>query len=165
MSLTLRTCVVIFVFPLLAFAQSSERQIFTETDLVTALCDDHATPSSRRLLLEAHPQLVNTRLWNELADRAAAAYNRLLPEQSVAIYEVAIEIANHLREPRMVAETLYKLGRTYFGLKKFSKAIEAYQKSKEYFEESGSRRDLIYIHRIIRRPDSTRSRALRSPTN
>src|SRR5437867_1052781 len=103
MSFRLRSLVVVFLSPLLAFAQSGEQQIQTEKELVSALSDNHAGLSSRELLLKAHPQLVNTRLWSELSDQAAAAYNGQLPEQSVAIYGIAIQVANHLHEPKLAA--------------------------------------------------------------
>src|SRR5712691_1292647 len=103
MSFRLRTFVIVFLSPLLAVAQPGERQIQTEPDLASALSGNHESPSSRELLLKAHSQLVNTSLWSELSDRAATAYNGLLPEQSVAIYEIAIQVASYLQAPKLVA--------------------------------------------------------------
>lgn len=145
MSLWARIFVVIVLSPLLALAQSSEQQFQTESELVSALCENSETPSSRELLLKAHSQMVSTHLWSELNDRAAAAYNLLLPDQSVAIYGIAIQVARQLNQPKLLARTYYNLGKTYFGLNKLPKAIEAYEESQKYFEAAGLQRDLIYV--------------------
>jgi CHAT domain-containing protein len=137
--------IVVFVLPLLALAQSTERQIKTERELVSALCRMPQDQPSREVLLKSNSQLVDSQLWRDLNDRAAAAYYGQSPQESLAIYEVAIQVAAHLRDQKLLAVTYYSIGRTYSGLNKIPKAIEAYEKSRGYFEQAGLRRDLIYI--------------------
>jgi CHAT domain-containing protein len=137
--------ILVFVLPLLALAQSTERQIKTERELVSALCRMPQDQPSRELLLKSHSQLVDSQLWRDLNDRAAAAYYGQSPQESLAIYEVAIQVAAHLRDQKLLAVTYYSIGRTYSGLNEIPKAIEAYEKSRGYFEQAGLQRDLIYI--------------------
>ena len=137
--------ILVFVLPLLALAQSTERQIKTERELVSALCRMPQDQPSREVLLKSNSQLVDSQLWRDLNDRAAAAYYGQSPQESLAIYEVAIQVAAHLRDQKLLAVTYYNIGRTYSGLNEIPKAIEAYEKSRGYFEQAGLQRDLIYI--------------------
>jgi CHAT domain-containing protein/Tfp pilus assembly protein PilF len=136
--------IVLLVLPPLLSAQSSERQIQTEGELVSALCRLNQDQQSREQLLKSHEQLVDSQLWKDLNDRAAAFY-ALSPAQSLAIYEVAIQVAAQLRDQRSLATTYYNIGRTYSGLNQFPAAIGAYEKSREYFAQAGLERDEIYV--------------------
>ena len=137
--------ILVFVSPVLALAQSTERQIKTERELVSALCRMPQDQPSREVLLKSHPQLVDSQLWRDLNDRAAAAYYGQSPQESLVIYQVATEVAAHLRDQKLLAVTYYNIGRTYSGLNEIPKAIEVYEKSRGYFEQAGLKRDLIYI--------------------
>ncbi len=145
MSSKLWAIILVFVSPLLALAQSTERQIKTERELVSALCRMPQDQLSREALVKSHPQLVDSQLWRDLNERAAAAYYGQSPQESLVIYEIAIEVAAHLRDQRLLAVTYYNFGRTYSGLNEIPKAIRAYEKSRGYFEQAGLNRDLIYI--------------------
>src|ERR1051325_9196343 len=92
--------VIAVVFPLFAFAQSGERTVHTESELVYRLSRAELDERSTAQLLEAHPQLVNDQLWNALIHRAAADYYETSPQQSLAMYRVAIQVANQLNNPR-----------------------------------------------------------------
>jgi CHAT domain-containing protein len=135
--------ILVFVLPLLALAQSTE--IKTEAELVSALCRMPQDQPSREMLLKSHPQLVDSQLWRDLNDRAAAAYYGQSPRESLAIYEVEIQVAAHLHDQKLLAVTYYHIGRTYSGLNDLPKAIEVYEKSRRYFDQAGLQRDLIYI--------------------
>ncbi len=145
MPLRFRSSIVLLLLPLLALAQSPKEQIRTEVELVSALCDAHRDPRAKELLLKAHPDLVNYRLWSALSDKAASANYTQPPQRALAIYEVAIQVATQLRDPKLLATTYYNLGRTYSGLNQLSKAVQSYEKSREYFQQAGLLRDLIYI--------------------
>jgi CHAT domain-containing protein/Tfp pilus assembly protein PilF len=80
-----------------------------------------------------------------LNDRAGAAYYTGSPDQSLAIYDSALQVAAQLGDQRLLATTNYNIGRTYSGLNQFPAAIRAYEKSREYFEQAGLQRDVIYI--------------------
>lgn len=136
--------IVLLLSPPILVAQSSERRIQTEGELVFALLSLNHDQQSIARLLESHPQLVNSQLWKDLNDRAADFYT-ISPDQSLAMYEVAIQVAAQLHDQKLLAKTYYNIGRTYSGLNQFPAAIGAYEKSGDYFEHAGLRRDLIYI--------------------
>jgi len=142
----IKTFVIIglLLAPVLGFAQSTERQIQTKTEFVFALCRSDRDQGSREVLLKSHPELVNSQLWKDLSDLASAAY-ALSPKQSLDIYEVAIQVADQLHDPKLLAITYYNSGRVYSSSNQFSKAIEVYEKSRGYFERAGLQRDLIYL--------------------
>ncbi|HEY6245441.1 MAG TPA: CHAT domain-containing protein, partial [Pyrinomonadaceae bacterium] len=120
-------------------------QIQNEAQLVAALCRASSDKQAIDTLLRSHAQFVNSQLGSNLNDAAAAAYYGPTPERSIAIYQIAIEIGSRLQDYRLIGMTYYNLGRTYSGFNQFSKAIEAYQHSKEAFEKAGRQRDLIYV--------------------
>jgi CHAT domain-containing protein len=144
MLIKLWVIIIVVVSPVLAFAQSTERPIQTKTELVSALCRLDQDQQSREVLLHSHPELVNGQLWKDLNDLASAAY-LLSPKQSLDIYEVAIQVADQLHDPKLLAITYYNSGRIYSASNQFSKAIEVYEKSRGYFERAGLQRDLIYL--------------------
>ncbi len=96
-------------------------------------------------LLGSNQSLVTTALWERLVARAAAAYRSQGQEQSLLIYDIAIEVAGRLKDSRRLATTYYYVGRTCAAAGKIKDAIQAYLASKKIFEEAGLRRDLIYI--------------------
>ena len=145
MSLNLRAILILFLSPLLAFAQSGEAKIQTDVELVSALCRPQEDKQSREQLLKSHPQLVNNQLWSALIRSAAAAYHGPSPEQSLAIYEIALQVVSQLHSPQLLAKTYYNIGRTYSGLNQLLKAVEAYEKSRRVFEQAGLQHDLSYI--------------------
>src|SRR5258706_13581362 len=144
MLIKLWVIIIVVVSPVLAFAQSTERPIQTKTELVSALCRLDQDQQSREVLLNSHPELVNGQLWKDLNDLASAAYV-LSPKQSLDIYEVAIQVADQLHNPKLLAITYYNSGRIYSASNQFSKAIDVYEKSRGYFERAGLQRDLIYL--------------------
>src|SRR6266498_1158571 len=145
MSLNLPAILILFLSPLLAFAQSGEPTVQTEVDLASVLCRAHEDEQSREQLLKSHPQLVNNQLWSALIRSAGAAYSGPSPEQSLATYEIALQVASQLHSPQLLAKTYYNIGRTYSGLNQLSKAVEAYETSRTIFEQAGLHRDLSYI--------------------
>ena len=137
---------MILLLPLTVFPQSSMTpQIKNEDGLISVLLSVRADQTSTGRILKDHPSLVTTHLWKKLTDRAAWATYDQSPERAVLIYEVAKEVALQLNDDRLVATTLYHLGRTYAGIGHMKKAIEAYLQSRKVFAEAGQQRDLIYI--------------------
>jgi CHAT domain-containing protein/Tfp pilus assembly protein PilF len=66
-------------------------------------------------------------------------------EQSVAMYETAVEMVSQLHDPKLLASTYYHLGAAYWTAHNIEKAIGAYERSRENFERAGSPRDLTYV--------------------
>src|SRR5438132_2542075 len=137
MSLHCCTVFILLFVPLLARAQSPKQQIQTEVELGCALFDGQRDQRAKELLLKAHPELMNSRLWSALIDQAASAYYTQSRQRTLAIYEAAIEIARELHNPTLLAKTYYNLGRTYSGLNEPSNAMQCYEKSREYFQQAG----------------------------
>lgn len=136
---------VLLLLPLLAFAQTTGQEIKSKAELAAALCRVQASARSTEALLKAYPELVDVRLWEDVTDRAAGAYYQESPERALKIYGVSIEIATKLSDPKLLAKTYYNVARTLSGINQPDKAIESYVKSREYFEQAGLRRDLIYV--------------------
>lgn len=134
---------VLFLIPLIAFAQTSEQPIKSQTELASVLVQ--RDEQSRASLIQTYPQLIDTQLWEDVTRRAAAAFYQESPERAIKIYGVSIQVATKLRDPKLLGKTYYNLARTYSGVNQTDKAIEAYERSREYFEKAGLRRDLIYV--------------------
>jgi CHAT domain-containing protein/Tfp pilus assembly protein PilF len=145
MSYKLRAILILLLGPLLTFAQSVQPSIQTEVDLVSVLCSARENERSREELLRSHPQLVNNQLWSVLTSHAVSDFYGPSPGQSLATYEIALQVATQLHSPQLVAKTYYNIGRTYSGLNQLPKAVEAYEESRRLFEESGLQRDLSYV--------------------
>ena len=67
-------------------------------------------------------------------------------EQSLAIYETAVEVAGRLHDPKLLGKSYYNLAAKYLEFNKIDKAIDAYERSGQCFKEAGLLRDLIYIY-------------------
>jgi CHAT domain-containing protein len=133
------------LLPLSALAQGGGHQVRTERELLAALCAPQQDQHSRDVLLKANLNLVTANLWNDLNGLAVAAYYNQSSERSLAFYEVAIQVASQLNDPKLIATTYYNIGRTHSGLNHLPQAVEAYLNSKKYFERAGLQRDCIYI--------------------
>jgi CHAT domain-containing protein len=130
---------------MLTVGQSDNPPIESQADLVSALCQARQTEQSREHLLKSHPQLMNSQLWSALIDHAVTDYYGGSPEQALTTYAIAKQVATQLQSSKLLAMTYYSIGRTHSGLNQLSKAVAAYEKSKDLFEEAGLRRDLTYI--------------------
>src|SRR6266487_380055 len=114
----------------------SGNQVESEAQLAFVLCNSSANAESVDALIKGNLHLVNARLWKNLINRAAAAYYNQPPDKSLAIYELALKVAKQLDSNQLLATTYYNLGRTYSGLNKFSKAIDAYENSRRSFRDA-----------------------------
>jgi len=68
---------------------------------------------------------------------AAVAFYGPSTKQSLSTYNLAIQVATHLYNPKLLAKTYYHLGRTYSGLNQLSRAIQSDEKTREYFQQAG----------------------------
>ena len=144
MLLKLTTILSLVLLPLLTSAQVRQ-SITTETEFVAVLCRRSENEQSRQKLLTANSHLVNERLWWTLVQRASGSFDGASPEESLTTYEVAIAVARELQSPKMLGVTYYYLGRTYSGLNKLTEAVYAYEKSRQFHEETESKRALINV--------------------
>ncbi len=114
---------VLLLLPLMALAQTAEQQIRSEAELASALCHVQKDEQAREALLRTYPQLIAGGLWEDVTRRAAAAYYQESPERALRIYEVSIQVATKLRDPKLLARTYYNLGGTFSGVNQLEKAI------------------------------------------
>jgi CHAT domain-containing protein/Tfp pilus assembly protein PilF len=120
--------------------QQSDTRNFTDDQFFFAILSTASTnPSTTKTLLTDNKSLIGPKLWKRLIDTAEYSPN------PSAIYALTLQVANELPDRRLRAITLYKTGWYQFGQGNIASAIERYLQSKTAFEESGSRRDLIYI--------------------
>jgi CHAT domain-containing protein len=136
---------ILLLLPLVVLAQSVDQQITNEAELASILCRGEKDKQSRDVLLRAYPQLIDSRLWENVSRRAAAAYYQESPDRALQIYEVSIQVANKLGDTKLLAKTYYNQARTFWGVNQTDKAIESYERSREYFAQAGLQRDLIYV--------------------
>jgi len=143
----MKICLGVFAIfiSLLAADTTCAQIISTGPDLARALCQIQEPQQSAEALLTKYPRLVDRSLWEDVTRHAAAAYYQESPDQSVKIYEVAIQVATKLARPELLARTYYDLARTFSGLNRPENAIQSYTTSVLYFEQAGLRRDLIYV--------------------
>jgi len=142
---TLSSLITLLLLAGFVTAQPAEQARQAEADLASALSATKQDKQLRKLLLDASPLLITTSLWNDLSDRATAAYYQDSPARSLEIYDIVVDVATRLSDSRLLARTYYNLGRTYSALNQIPKAIDVYEKSRTHFEKSGSQRDLIYV--------------------
>jgi len=91
-------------------------------------------------LLDNHRDLVSKDLWQDVVSLGDAR-----AVSSSAAYAEALQIASKLNDKRLAGLAYYKLGWYEFGEGKISDAILSYERSKQYLEIAGARRDLIYV--------------------
>jgi len=136
---------ILLLLPLVVLAQSIDQQITNEAELASILCRGQKDEQSRDALLRTYPHLIDSRLWEDVSRRAAAAYYQESPDRALQIYEVSIQVANKLGDTKLLAKTYYNQARTFWGVNQTEKAIESYERSREYFAQAGLQRDLIYV--------------------
>lgn len=120
--------------------------IQAEEELISALVKiGNDQQPSIRTLIRQHQSLVTKRLWEKLIAKAADSYYIKGADYSLALYDVALAVADHLKDARLMASTHYNIGRTYSGMGKTTDAIRSCLESKKLFESVGIRRDLIYV--------------------
>ncbi len=121
-----------------AGAQPDSARIQNEEQFALSLLN--ASKSSATTLLNSRKDLITARLWQRLIDNAPN-----YPASTPTIYQTALQVANDLRDQKLIAFTFYKSARYYFSLGNISLTIENYELSKQAFERAGLKRDLIYV--------------------
>jgi CHAT domain-containing protein/uncharacterized protein HemY len=95
-------------------------------------------------LLETHGSLVTANLWDQSMALASQLYYQK-PEKAFVVYDIARQIAVHLKDQRRLAQTYYNIARSYSGLGQYESANNNYLESKKAFEAAGYERDVVYI--------------------
>lgn len=139
-------CFTVLVLSSTNRAGQQTETIQAEEDLISALVKIGPDQQpSIRTLIQQHQSLVTKRLWEKLIARAADSYYAKGADHSLVLYDIALAVADHLKDARLLARTHYNIGRTYSGLGKITEAIRSCLESKSFFESVGARRDLIYV--------------------
>jgi CHAT domain-containing protein len=124
-------------------AQSVTPQPASQEFLSILIHSSSVTETER--LLDANPAAITSQLWKQLLDEAKRAYYKQSPARSIALYEIALLVAERLPDQRSLAMTHYDLGQTYSGMGKMKEAIAAYLASKDAFDLAGFQRDSVYL--------------------
>lgn len=130
-----RGVIALLFFAVVNHAQSVQT-IDSEAELASALC---RTPKEGATdeLLNKNAQLVTVTLWNTLLNCAFSEEHRQPTAKTLEIYELTIRVADRLKRPDLAATSYYYLGRTYSGLNDFDHSTQAYETSKNLFEQGG----------------------------
>ncbi len=136
-----------FLLPIVGFPQSpNSTTVADEEALLTTLQRLNQNQKSELYqLLNDHRSLLTPRLWEKLMKQARSDYYSAGAERAIYLYDVAIEVAQALGDKKRLGATWYNKGLTYSGSGKTQAAIQAYTVAKQFFEEAGAQRDLIYI--------------------
>jgi len=136
-----------FLLPIVGFPQSpNSKTVADEEALLTTLQRLNQNQKSELYqLLNAHRSLLTPRLWEKLMKQARSDYYSAGAERAIYLYDIAIEVAQALGDKKRLGATWYNKGLTYSGSGKTQAAIQAYTVAKQFFEEAGAQRDLIYI--------------------
>ncbi len=135
--------IILVLFSSVAHAQSVQT-IDSEAQLASALCRNPKEETTNELLPDKHAQLVNVTLWKALLDCASGESQRSATK-SVEIYKLALRVADRLKKPELIATTYYYLGRSYSRINDFAHSIQAYETSRELFEQTGLESNLSYV--------------------
>ena len=125
--------------------QAQQRDtLTTESDLIVALVKANRAQGEVTNLLETHASLITANLWEQLMALASRLYYEN-PEKAFVVYDVARQIALHLKDQRRLGKTHYNVARSYSGLGQYESAINSYLESKKAFEAGGYERDIVYV--------------------
>jgi CHAT domain-containing protein len=132
---------VLFIVTSVAGAQS-DQVVNSEAQLTSMLCRNPKENVANELLYK-HAQLVNISLWNGLVKCASSA-QQSTPE-SIEIYKLTVLVADRLNKPELAATSYYYLGRTYSRMSDFKGSIQAYETSRNLFEQVRFDGNLIHV--------------------
>lgn len=96
-------------------------------------------------LLTRHRSLLTPGFWKKLMARATSAYGKVGVDRSLHLYDAAIEIAQTLNDRKRLGASWYGRGLALSGAGRTQEAIGAYFSAKQFYEESGAWRDVIYV--------------------
>jgi CHAT domain-containing protein/tetratricopeptide (TPR) repeat protein len=137
-------CAFLVCSVLLPLQGQQSDSLKTESDLIVALVKADKAQGEVAKLLETHTSLVTANLWEQLIALASQVYYQN-PEKAFVVYDVARQIAVHLKDQRRQGKTYYNIARSYSGLGRYESATSNYLESKKAFEAAGSERDVIYV--------------------
>jgi tetratricopeptide (TPR) repeat protein len=145
-ALILLCAFIVFILTTFLSSQAqSPARIEGEDALIGALLKAGKEVQPIDKLLDERRALITPRLWEKLAKQALSAYYNDGPDQSLTLYGIALNVAERLKDQRLIAITQYRIGRTYSALGQTREAIQSHLTSKTFFEAAGLRRDLIYV--------------------
>src|SRR5262245_41418942 len=135
LALALLCAFIVSVIPTFLPSQAqSPAQIEGEDTLIMALTEAGKERRTIDTLLDERRALITPRLWEKLAKHALSAYYNDGPDRSLTLYGIVLNVAERLKDQRLIAITHYRIGRTYSGLGQTSEAIRSHLTSKSFFE-------------------------------
>jgi CHAT domain-containing protein/Tfp pilus assembly protein PilF len=137
-------CAFILCTVVLPFQAQQSETIKTESDLIVALFKANKAQGETSKVLETHASLVTAKLWDQLMTLASQMFFQN-PEKAFVLYDLAREVALHLKDHGRLAKTHYNIARSHSGLGQYENASSNYLESKKAFEAAGFERDVIYV--------------------
>jgi CHAT domain-containing protein/Tfp pilus assembly protein PilF len=137
-------CVLLLCTVVLPLHAQQSETIKTESDLIIALVKANRAQGEVAKTLETQTSLVTANVWDKLMALASQVFYQK-PEKAFVLYDVALEVALHLKDQRRLAKTYYTIARSYSGLGQYENATNNYLESKKVFEAAGFERDVIYV--------------------
>lgn len=118
--------------------------IKTETDLSFRLAKAEHSPDEVDRLLQNHPELITQLLWQKLFDIAILKLSKS-PDRAFFFFDLALKVAERLKDDRLLRKTYYNIARSHFSLKHFDEARAWYTKTLEAFNHIEHNRDLLLV--------------------
>jgi CHAT domain-containing protein/tetratricopeptide (TPR) repeat protein len=137
-------CAFLLCTVVLPFQAQQSETIKTESDLIVALFKANKAQGETSRVLEANASLVTANLWNELMALASQMFAQN-PEKAFVLYDLARQVALHLKDHGRLAKTHYNIARSHSGLGQYENATSNYLESKKAFKKAGFERDVIYV--------------------
>ena len=125
-------CAFLLCTVVLRFQAQQSETIKTEPDLIVALFKANRAQGETSRVLEAHASLVTANLWRELMALASQMFVQN-PEKAFVLYDLAREVALHLKDHGRLAKTHYNIARSHSGLGHYENATSNYLESKKAF--------------------------------
>src|SRR5688500_3249118 len=119
------SCALLLCTVVLPFQAQQSETIKTESDLIVALVKANKAPGETSKILETHASLVTANLWNEFMALASQMFYQNT-EKAFVLYDLAREVALHLKDHGRLARTYYNIARSYSGLGQYENATSNY---------------------------------------
>jgi CHAT domain-containing protein/tetratricopeptide (TPR) repeat protein len=131
--------------PICKFSLAQEHYpIKTEMDLLFRLGKADHSPDEVDRLFQNHPGLITKLLWQRLFEVAILKLSRE-PDRSFFFYDLALKVAERLKDDRLLRKTYHNIARSHFALRHYEDAKDWYLKSLIAFKDGKDDRDLILV--------------------
>jgi tetratricopeptide (TPR) repeat protein len=107
-------------------------------DDLAAVLVEAQSAGDRRQLLEADPELLDDRLFQAIGRRAGSLAQEGRHAEAHTVYARMLEVARYMKNPRYEGEALQNIGNSYYFLRQYPAALEAYRQRLDIERERGN---------------------------